>query len=180
VIEMDEEWDLEGSIRPIREGDDFKSTVTLTPIVVQTQSPIEVEVVASVPFEVEVAPPAATPIPFEVEVTTPFTVIVSTIPPFNSKAIPWDYVVEARQKGKAKMEEFDAAQGLTRTGRIYTTEHLEGPSKDGYLELVFLTKSDGGLWEKSNSKVLYFSPSTKRRDFRSGFRKKHFMKHPEI
>ncbi|XP_070005111.1 uncharacterized protein [Nicotiana sylvestris] len=53
-----------------------------------TQSPIEVEITASVPFKVEVAPPAATAIPFEVEVATPFTVTVSTTPPFDSKAIP--------------------------------------------------------------------------------------------
>ena len=28
------------------------------------------------------------------------------------------------------------------------------------------SKSEGGLWAKSNSKVLDFSPSTERRDFR--------------
>jgi len=57
-------------------------------------------------------------------------VTVSTTPPFNSKAIPWDYVAEAKRKGKAKMEESNAAQGMTRTGRIYTPEHLGGPIKD--------------------------------------------------
>ncbi|KAI3751699.1 hypothetical protein L2E82_22790 [Cichorium intybus] len=39
------------------------------------------------------------------------------------------------------------------------------------LLLVGLSKSERGLWAKSNSKVLDFSPSTERRDFRSGFRK---------
>jgi len=130
VIEMDEEWDPEGSIGLIREGDDFKLAVILTPIVVQTQSPIEVEITTSDPFEVEVAPPVATPIPFKVEVATPFTMTVSTTPPFNSKEIPWDYIAEARRKGKANMEESDTAQGMTRTKRIYTLEHLGGPSKD--------------------------------------------------
>ncbi|XP_070022318.1 uncharacterized protein [Nicotiana sylvestris] len=94
-----------------------------------TQSPIEVEIAASVPFEVEVAPPVATPAPFEVEVVTPFTVTISTTPPFDSKAIPWDYVAEARRKGKANMEEPDDAQGMTRTGRIYTPAHLGGPNE---------------------------------------------------
>lgn len=35
------------------------------------------------------------------------------------------------------------------------------------LFIVGISKSEGGLWAKSNSKVLYFSPSTERRDFRS-------------
>ncbi|XP_070044770.1 uncharacterized protein [Nicotiana tomentosiformis] len=44
VIETDEEWDPEGSIGLIREEDDPKMPqVTLMPIVVQIQSPIEVE-----------------------------------------------------------------------------------------------------------------------------------------
>ncbi|XP_070004282.1 uncharacterized protein [Nicotiana sylvestris] len=88
VIETNEKWDPEGSIGLIREGYDFKVVVTLTPIVVLTQSPIKVEVTASVLFEVDVAPPAGTPALFEVEVVTPFTMTISTTPPFNSKAIP--------------------------------------------------------------------------------------------
>nr|XP_009784885.1 PREDICTED: uncharacterized protein LOC104233220 [Nicotiana sylvestris] len=40
-------------------------------------APIDVEVTASVPFEVEVAPPVATSAPFEVEVVTPFIVLNS-------------------------------------------------------------------------------------------------------
>jgi len=88
VIETNEEWDPEGSIRLIREGDDFKFTVTLTPTVVQTLAPIDIEVSASASFEVEVTPPAATSAPFEVEVITIFVVTVSNTPPFNSKVIP--------------------------------------------------------------------------------------------
>lgn len=63
---MNEEWDLEGLVRLIREGGDFKCAVTITPIMVQTQS--SVEVTTLVPFEVKVAPPIATLTPFEVEV----------------------------------------------------------------------------------------------------------------
>ncbi|XP_070040104.1 uncharacterized protein [Nicotiana tomentosiformis] len=56
VIKTDEEWDPEGSIRLIREGDDPKtSLITLIPIVMQTQAPIEVEVAAPMPFEVEIS-----------------------------------------------------------------------------------------------------------------------------
>ncbi|XP_070029097.1 uncharacterized protein [Nicotiana sylvestris] len=74
-----------------------------------TQKSIDVEATASIPFEAGVAPPAATSAPFKVEVVTPFTVTVSTTPPLNSKAIPWDYVTESRRKGKAKIEESDDA-----------------------------------------------------------------------
>ncbi|XP_070036551.1 uncharacterized protein [Nicotiana tomentosiformis] len=56
VIETDKEWDLEGSIGLIQEGHDPKtSPVTLIPIIVKTQVPIEVEVGAPMPFEVEIS-----------------------------------------------------------------------------------------------------------------------------
>ncbi|XP_070013411.1 uncharacterized protein [Nicotiana sylvestris] len=115
-------------------------------------SPIEVEVTASVPFEVKVALPAATPAPFEVEVVTPFTATVSTTPPFNSKAIPWDYVAEARQKRKAKVEEFDAAQGMTRTRRVYTPEHLGGSSNDATTRRPIIETGPDDLWRKVQAK----------------------------
>nr|XP_033516211.1 uncharacterized protein LOC117280607 [Nicotiana tomentosiformis] len=55
VIEIDEEWDQEGSIGLIREGDSPKtSPVTLTPVLIQTQAPFEVEV--AIPFTGMVTP----------------------------------------------------------------------------------------------------------------------------
>ncbi|XP_070041262.1 uncharacterized protein [Nicotiana tomentosiformis] len=95
VIETDEEWDQEGSIRLIREGDTPKlSLVTLTPVVVQTQEP------------------------FDVEVAIPFIVMVAPTPSYEPDAILWDYVAEARKKGKAKMEETDAAQDAYKNALI--------------------------------------------------------------
>nr|XP_016474890.1 PREDICTED: E3 ubiquitin-protein ligase RING1-like [Nicotiana tabacum] len=44
--------------------------------------------------------------------------------PFHTKAIPWDYTAEVRRKDKVRFEETVAAQGITRTGRVYTPEHL--------------------------------------------------------
>ncbi|XP_070044972.1 uncharacterized protein [Nicotiana tomentosiformis] len=67
---------------------------------------------------------------FEVEVATPFIVIVAPKPSYKSDAIPWDYVAEARRKGKAKMDKTNAAQGMTRTGRVYTLENVGGTSKE--------------------------------------------------
>ncbi|XP_070056976.1 uncharacterized protein [Nicotiana tomentosiformis] len=119
MIETDEEWDQKGSIRLIREGDAPKtSPVTLTPVLVQTQAPFEVKVVA------------------------PFTVMVAPTPYYKPDAIPWDYVAEARRKGKAKMEETGAAQGMTRTGRVYTPENLGGTSKEVVSILSLLQNSD--------------------------------------
>ncbi|XP_075080361.1 uncharacterized protein LOC142165875 [Nicotiana tabacum] len=148
VIEMDGEWDLGGSIGLIRVGDDFKLAFTITPIVVQMQWLVEVEVTTSVPFEVEVASPTTTPALFEVEVATSFTMKVSTTPPFNSKVIPWDYVAEARRKGKAKLEESDVAQGMARTGRIYTPEHLGGSSKEASTKQLIIETVPDDLWRK--------------------------------
>ncbi|XP_070015456.1 uncharacterized protein [Nicotiana sylvestris] len=132
----------------IQEGDDLKSTVTLTPIMVQIQPPVEVEVVASVPFKIEVTTPVVTPAPFEVEVSTPFTMIVAPTPHFKSNAIPWDYVAEARRKGKAKMEESGAAQGMTRTGRIYTPKNLGGTSKEAVTKQPIIETGPYNLWRK--------------------------------
>ncbi|XP_070039564.1 uncharacterized protein [Nicotiana tomentosiformis] len=135
VIETDVEWDSKGSIGLIQEGDDPKtSPVTLTPIVVQTQAPLKVEVTA--------------PTPFEVEVTTPFTVMVSPTPSYKSDVIPWDYVAEARRKGKAKMEETGTTQGMTRTGRVYTPEHLGGTSKEAASKPPVIETGPDDLWRK--------------------------------
>ncbi|XP_070013813.1 uncharacterized protein [Nicotiana sylvestris] len=149
VIETDEEWDPDGSIGPLKEGDDPKKpAITFNPIVVQVQLLVEVEVTASVPFEVEVTPPAATPIPFEVEVATPFTLTIATTPPFKSNAIPWDYVSEARRKGKIKTEKSGAAQGMTRIGRVYTLENLGGSSKKAATKQHVIETGLDGLWRK--------------------------------
>ncbi|XP_070049814.1 uncharacterized protein [Nicotiana tomentosiformis] len=105
VIEIDEEWDPEGSVGLIREGDDPKtSPVTLTPVMVQTQAPFEVE----------------------------------------------DYVAEARRKGKTKMEETGAAQGMTRTDRVYTPEHLGGTSKEVASKPHVVDTSPADLWRESS------------------------------
>ncbi|XP_070045144.1 uncharacterized protein [Nicotiana tomentosiformis] len=142
VIETYEEWDLEGSIGLIREGDDPKtSPVTLTPIVVQTQALLEVEVTA--------------PTPFEVEVTPPIIVMVAPTPSYKSDAIPWDYVVEARRKGKAKMEETCTTQGMNRTGRVYTPEHLGGTTKEAASKHPIIETGPDDLWRKMQAREYY-------------------------
>ncbi|XP_070007848.1 uncharacterized protein [Nicotiana sylvestris] len=157
IIEVEDDWDPEGSIRLIMEGDDPKKpTITLNQIIVQIQPSEEVEVNMSVPFEFEASLSAKTPVPIEVEFVSPanapapfevaflplkshvpfevrisarILVAMSTMSPFNTNVVPWDYTAEVRRKGRVKVEEFVTAQGMTRTGRVYTLEHLAESSK---------------------------------------------------
>ncbi|XP_070041174.1 uncharacterized protein [Nicotiana tomentosiformis] len=116
--------------------------------------PVEVEVAAPTPFEVETTP-AAAPAPFEVEVTTPFTMTVESTPPFKSKVAPWDYAAQARRKGKAKMEESGAAQGMTRTCRIYTPENLGGMIREAASKQPIIETRLYDLWKKLQAREYY-------------------------
>ncbi|XP_070006656.1 uncharacterized protein [Nicotiana sylvestris] len=166
MIEIKDDWDPKGSIGLIAEGDEpQKPAVTLNPIVVQIQPSKEDVVNVSVPLEFE-APPAKVPKPIEVEfgipkAPVPFEVVV--LPPrvpipvsmtdmtlFKSKAIPWDYTAEARRKGKTHTGEAVTAQGMTRTGRVYTPEHLAESSKQASGRPVETGPDD--LWRKIQAK----------------------------
>ncbi|XP_075102682.1 uncharacterized protein LOC142177533 [Nicotiana tabacum] len=46
------------------------------------------------------------------------------------------------------MEESDTTQGMTRTGRIYTLEHLGGPSKDAATKQLVIKIGPDDLWRK--------------------------------
>ncbi|XP_070020005.1 uncharacterized protein [Nicotiana sylvestris] len=166
MIEIKDDWDPKGSIRLIAEGDEpQKPVVTLNPIVVKIQPSKEDVVNVSVPLEFE-APPAKVPKPIEVEfgipkAPAPFEVDVlpprvsipvsmTDMTPFKSKAIPWDYTAEARRKGKTHTRKAVAAQGMTRTGRVYTPEHLAESSKQASRR-PFETGPDD-LWRKIQAK----------------------------
>ncbi|XP_070035593.1 uncharacterized protein [Nicotiana tomentosiformis] len=69
-------------------------------------------------------------------------------PSYKFDAIPWDYVAEARRKEKAKMEETGTAQGMTRTGRVYTPEHLGGTSKEVASKPPVIETGPDDLWRK--------------------------------
>ncbi|XP_070015119.1 uncharacterized protein [Nicotiana sylvestris] len=112
------------------------------------QSPIEVKIATSTPFKVKETTPSVAQTPLKVEVTIPFTVTVAPTPSFNSNAKPWDYVVEARSKGKGKMEETSAGQGMTRTGRVYTPEHFGGTSKEATSTQPIIETCLGDIWRK--------------------------------
>ncbi|XP_070022884.1 uncharacterized protein [Nicotiana sylvestris] len=162
MIEIEDDWDPKGSIGLIDEGDEpQKPVVTLNPIVVQIQPSKEDVVNVSVPLEFE-APPEKVPKPIEVEfgipkAPAPFEVVVlppkvpipvsmTDMTPLKSKAIPWYYTAEARRKGKTHTGEAVAAQGMTRTGRVYTSEHLAESSKQASGRPVETGPDD--LWRK--------------------------------
>ncbi|XP_070007200.1 uncharacterized protein [Nicotiana sylvestris] len=166
MIEIQDDWDPKWSISLIVEGDKPKKpAVTLNPIVVQIQ-PSKGDVVnVSVPLEFE-APSAKAPKPIEVEFGIPkaptpveVTVLPHKVPipvsmtdmtPFKLKAIPWDYTAEARRKGKTHTGEAVAAQGMTRTGRVYTPEHLAESSKQASGRPIETGPDD--LWIKIQAK----------------------------
>ncbi|XP_070015843.1 uncharacterized protein [Nicotiana sylvestris] len=72
MIEIEDEWDPEGSIGLIAEGDDPKKpTITLNPIIVQIQPSEDAEVNMHVPLGFEAAQSAKTLAPIEVEFVSP-------------------------------------------------------------------------------------------------------------
>ncbi|KAK4721842.1 hypothetical protein R3W88_012075 [Solanum pinnatisectum] len=98
MIEVDDPSDWEQSIWA-REPEEAITVPAKTPIIVQRRAQ----------FEVEVARPKP-----------PFTVCRAPPPvQYDTHAVPWNY-----KKEKAKVEEADTAAGVTRSGRIYTSENL--------------------------------------------------------
>ncbi|XP_070014755.1 uncharacterized protein [Nicotiana sylvestris] len=180
MIEIEDDWDPEGSIGLIVEGDyPKKQIVPLNLIVVQIQPSGDAEVNMSVlfefeptsstktpaPIEVEFASPASAPPPFEVailppkahapfkvKIVVPIPLVMSTMTPFHTKVIPWDYTAEARRKGKGRFEETVAAQGMTRTGRVYTPEHLAESSKQASNRSPIIDTGPDDLWRKIQAK----------------------------
>ncbi|XP_070009922.1 uncharacterized protein [Nicotiana sylvestris] len=180
MIEIEDDWDPEGSIGLIVEGDDPKKPiVTLNPIVVQMQPSGDTVVIMSVLLEFETMPSAKTPAlievefvspanaptpfeivvlspkvhtPFGVKIHTPILVPMSTMTLFHTKAIPWDYTTEARRKGKVRFEETVAAQGMTRTGRVYTPKHLGELTKQASNRLPIIETGPENLWRKIQAK----------------------------
>ncbi|XP_070011198.1 uncharacterized protein [Nicotiana sylvestris] len=53
-----------------------------------------------------------------------------------------------RRKGKGKMEEIGATQGMTRTSRVYTPEHLGGTSKEAAPKQPVIETGLNNFWRK--------------------------------
>lgn len=108
------------------------------------------------PIEVEFGSPKA-PVPFEVDVLPsklmlPIPLAMSATTPFHTNSIPWDYIAEGRRKGKSKSGEVVAAQGMTRTSRVYTPEHLHESSKKASGRPTITETRTDNLWRKIQAK----------------------------
>ncbi|KAK4736956.1 hypothetical protein R3W88_000653 [Solanum pinnatisectum] len=125
MVEVDDSLDWEQSIWA-REPEEAITVPAKMPIIVQRCAP----------FEVEVARPKP-----------PFTVCRAPPPvQYDTHAVPWNY-----KKEKAKVEEADTAAGVTRSGRIYTSENLvQGSSSKSKAPIVEL--KDQGIWKKVQAK----------------------------
>ena len=107
MVEVGDVWDWEESIWTL-ETEEAMSTTTQAPILVQELAP----------FEVQVAAPR------------PQLTVYKTSSPiqYDTHAVPWHY-----NKKETKVEETDVATGITRSGRIYTSENFV-QGRSGYLE----------------------------------------------
>ncbi|XP_070005639.1 uncharacterized protein [Nicotiana sylvestris] len=154
MIEIEDEWYPEGSIGLIAEGDDPKKPiVTLNPIIVKIQPFGDVEENMSVPLEFEATSSIKTPVPIEVEFVSPTNALTSfEVAVLLPKAVPWDYTADARRKGKVRFEETVVAQGMMRTGRVYTPEHLAESSKLASNRPPLIETGPDDLWRKIQSK----------------------------
>ncbi|KAH0756965.1 hypothetical protein KY290_020458 [Solanum tuberosum] len=121
MVEVGDMVDLEGSIWLI-EPEEIITAASQKPVVVQRR----------VPFKVEVATPRP-----------PFTVLRAPPPiKYDTHVVLWDY-----GKGKAKVEETDIVAGVTRSGRIYTSENLvQGSSSKSKPPIVEFEEQ--GVWKK--------------------------------
>ncbi|XP_070039456.1 uncharacterized protein [Nicotiana tomentosiformis] len=59
-----------------------------------------------------------------------------------------DYTAKARRKVKGEMEETGATQGMTRTGRVYTPEHLGETNKEAASRQPIIETGSDDLWRK--------------------------------
>ncbi|XP_070010057.1 uncharacterized protein [Nicotiana sylvestris] len=150
MIEIEDDWNPKGSISLITEVDDPKKPiVTLNPIVVQIEPSGDIELNMSMPLEFEAPSSAKMPMPIEVEfmslenASTPFEIAI---------LLPKDYTVKARRKGKVKFGEAVAAQGMTRTGRVYILEHLADSSKQASSRPTITETGPEDLWRKIQAK----------------------------
>jgi len=95
--------------------------------------------------------------PIEVEVFLPKPKIMALVTqsfPFDTKAVPWDYSIDARDKGKGKIVVEAAAAGMTRSGRCYAPEEViqGGPNKENNQKRVVTEAEVEDFWRKMPTK----------------------------
>ncbi|XP_060202527.1 uncharacterized protein LOC132630957 [Lycium barbarum] len=134
MITIDEDCNLEGTIVPVKKKEKVKSSAFIAPVItVQMRAPIEVEVLTPRPR---------------------ITAVVAQTPSFNTKAIPWNYQSDERNKAKGKLVVETVAAGLTRSRRCYAPEEVarRAPSKENGQKKVVTEAEVEEFWRKMPTK----------------------------
>ncbi|XP_060178843.1 uncharacterized protein LOC132609024 [Lycium barbarum] len=134
MITIDEDCNLEGTIVSVKKEEKVESSAFIAPVItVQTRAPIEVEVLTPRPR---------------------ITTLVAQAPFFNTKAVPWNYQSDERNKAKEKLVVETVAAGLTRSGRCYAPEEVArgAPSKENGQKKVVAEAEVEEFWKKMPTK----------------------------
>ncbi|XP_059310139.1 uncharacterized protein LOC132061316 [Lycium ferocissimum] len=134
MIAIDEECDLEGTIVPVKKEEKVESSAFIAPVItVQVRAPIEVEVLTPRPK---------------------ITALVAQAPSFNTKAVPWNYSTDERNKGKAKLVVETIAAGMTRSGQCYAPEEVArgAPSEENGQKKAVTKAEVEEFWRKMPTK----------------------------
>ncbi|XP_055826447.1 uncharacterized protein LOC129894858 [Solanum dulcamara] len=134
MITIDEECNLEGTILPIKEEKNVMASAFIAPIItIQARAPFEVEVLVPKPR---------------------ITVLVAQSTHFDTKAVPWSYSTDTKDKGKGKVVVEAAAAGKTRSGRCYTPEGVARivPNKEVNQKRVVIEAEIEDFWRKMPTK----------------------------
>ncbi|XP_055833734.1 uncharacterized protein LOC129902498 [Solanum dulcamara] len=134
MITIDEECNLEGTILPIKEEKNVMASAFIAPIItIQARAPFEVEVLVPKPK---------------------ITVLVAQSTHFDTKAVPWSYSTDTKDKGKGKVVIEVAAAGMTRSGRCYAPEGVARivPNKEVNQKKVVTEAEIEDFWRKMPTK----------------------------
>ncbi|XP_059289021.1 uncharacterized protein LOC132042521 [Lycium ferocissimum] len=137
MITIDEDYNLEGTIVPVKKEKKVESSPFIAPVItVQMRAPIEVEVLTPRPR---------------------ITALVAQAPSFNTKAVPWNYSSDERNKGKAKLVVETVAAGITRSGRCYAPEEVArgAPSKENNQKKAVTEAEVEEFWRKMPTKEYF-------------------------
>ncbi|XP_055830762.1 uncharacterized protein LOC129899766 [Solanum dulcamara] len=134
MITIDEECNLEGTILPIKEEKNVMASAFIAPIItIQARAPFEVEVLVPKPK---------------------ITVLVAQSTHFDTKAVPWSYSTDTKDKGKGKVVVEAAAVGMTRSGRCYASEGVARivPNKEVNQKRIVTEAEIEDFWRKMPTK----------------------------
>ncbi|XP_055830916.1 uncharacterized protein LOC129899948 [Solanum dulcamara] len=134
MITIDEECNLEGIIVPVKEHKNVMTSAFIAPIII---------IQARAPFEVEVLVPKP-------KITA--LIVQSTL--FDTKAVPWSYSTDTRDRGKGRLVVEVAAARMTRSGRCYAPEDVvrAGSNKESNQKRVMKEAEIEDFWRKMPTK----------------------------